>query len=276
MEEFKTPTGCDMLRWVVWFETDILAQIRSMLHDDIAFQTLEFIFKNNKETILHNPMVWRGLSQGYAATQYLCIRRLTDKGLDGSGRAKNPEKQAHREVVSLWRLLKDIERTDQECEFLSGLEEKVDPDENSELKAIKHYVDKCVAHTADRNTNSEIDVPTKQAIVKAQRNIVFVAQAISYCYLGNRGQLDVVPRRPDAFSNLESIALSSEEKSTFENISSNLKAFSDPEEFSNFESKTRTVLSGARNLWGELRRERNCEWTARALEETRGLLMKAT
>jgi hypothetical protein len=259
VEEFKLPSDCDQIRWKNWFETDILAQIQSMLHDDAAFQSLSQIVNecgHHGETPLHNPMVWRALSQGYTATQYLYIRRLTDKGYDEDKDAEKAEKRkekADREVVSLWRLLKDIERTYPECKFIKALEDRIDPEKSSELSVIKRYTNKCVAHTADRYAekkyrdsnkkvedpypNRKIDIPLVTAIEAVQREIVFVAQVVSYFFLGNRAQIEVMPPRPEAFLNLTGIPP--------------------------------TALSKARKRWAELYRKRNNDWTACAIEWTK-------
>lgn len=84
-------------KWWRWLKTDshhaLWPQIYSMVLEDMTFRTLATAADLDKESVLHSPILARGLLQGYAAMQGLSIRRLVD-------RTKN--------TISLWRLLNDI------------------------------------------------------------------------------------------------------------------------------------------------------------------------
>jgi hypothetical protein len=84
-------------KWRRWLATDehhgIWKQIYNMLLDDLTFRTLACAAEADPDGVLQNPLIARGLIQGYAATQGLPIRRLLDKT---------------RGVISLQRLLNEI------------------------------------------------------------------------------------------------------------------------------------------------------------------------
>jgi hypothetical protein len=64
-----------------------------MILEDMTFRTLAAAAQADEESVLHSPILSRGLLQGYAATQGLSIRRLLDQT---------------RKTISLRRLLTDI------------------------------------------------------------------------------------------------------------------------------------------------------------------------
>jgi hypothetical protein len=111
MNDAELPIGeCDVLdktslaqyrknraKWRRWLTTDqhhaIWKQIYDMVLDDLTFRTLACAAEADPDSVLQNPLIVRGLIQGYAATQGLPIRRLLDRT---------------RGVISLQRLLNDI------------------------------------------------------------------------------------------------------------------------------------------------------------------------
>jgi hypothetical protein len=84
-------------KWWRWLRTDthhaLWPQIYSMILEDMTFRTLAAAAQADQESVLHSPILARGLLQGYAATQGLSIRRLVDQT---------------RRTISLRRLLTDI------------------------------------------------------------------------------------------------------------------------------------------------------------------------
>jgi hypothetical protein len=69
-------------RWQRWLHSDpnhaIWNQIASMLLQDLTFRALAAAADADPESGLHSPIIRRGLTLGYAATQGLAVRRLVD------------------------------------------------------------------------------------------------------------------------------------------------------------------------------------------------------
>jgi len=69
-------------KWKRWLHSDpnhaIWPQIASMLLQDLTFRALAAAADADPESALHSPIMRRGLTLGYAATQGLAIRRLVD------------------------------------------------------------------------------------------------------------------------------------------------------------------------------------------------------
>jgi hypothetical protein len=92
-------------RWERWLHSDpnhaIWRQIWSMLLQDLTFQALAAAADADPESALHSPIIRRGLTLGYAATQGLAVRRLVDlrKGVI-SLRRLNAEIKSSRELLT--------------------------------------------------------------------------------------------------------------------------------------------------------------------------------
>jgi len=69
-------------RWKRWLHSDpnhaLWPQIASMLLQDLTFRALAAAADADPESALHSPIIRRGLTLGYAATQGLAVRRLID------------------------------------------------------------------------------------------------------------------------------------------------------------------------------------------------------
>jgi hypothetical protein len=87
------------LEWLDWLVNDdvhaIWPQLSSALWDDVAFRTLAEIANGLGSSALHNTLLAEALINGYYARQALLVRRMLDDRKD---------------VISLHRLIKDIER----------------------------------------------------------------------------------------------------------------------------------------------------------------------
>ena len=86
-------------QWLDWLKTDehhaISTLVSSMAWNDVLFRTLSRIGATDQGSGLHNPFLTEALVEGHIAIQILAIRRLMDKGNN---------------VISLWRLLKDMKK----------------------------------------------------------------------------------------------------------------------------------------------------------------------
>jgi hypothetical protein len=202
-------------KWWRWLRTGahhaLWPQIYSMIREDMTFRTLAAAADADKESVLHSPILARGLLQGYAATQGLSIRRLVDKT---------------RKTISLRRLLTDIKNNLHLLtreNYVAGDGLPFDPDDlpsmqahakfdrlsgispgarsgddripkrvidaleswlnTKEIGEVVEWSDMRIAHAADEASYQNVDLAalslTMDKISTAQRQIVRTAEVVS-------------------------------------------------------------------------------------------------
>ncbi|QSR87655.1 hypothetical protein EM20IM_04880 [Candidatus Methylacidiphilum infernorum] len=171
----------DIKEWREWMK-NLWSQIDQMLFYDLEFQVILAVAKADRESALYCPVISELIITGYRNFLPLIIRRLTDRRKD---------------VISLPRLIDELRKKKNLLTKISpnGCEpeqviEKLDQWLNTEeIKKTREWTNKFVAHLADptkepKNYDElELDqeiVPGQETVQKAQRQIVRVAQGITY------------------------------------------------------------------------------------------------
>ncbi|QSR86082.1 hypothetical protein EM20IM_06095 [Candidatus Methylacidiphilum infernorum] len=164
-------------------------QIEVMLIYDMEFRALRAVVLEDPGSAIYNNILSELITIGYLNSMPLMVRRLIDDSSES--------------VISLPRLIKEMSKN---LELLSRnlpggcLPERVVAKLKSwlktkEVKKTKVWANKAVAHLEDSTNHSKIEL-TLEHVEKAQRQIVRVAQGITYILGEKMRNLLVRPHYP--------------------------------------------------------------------------------